>query len=184
MVWRLGVQMRGAPHYHFMVFGLQWISVTWLRVVWGEIIGYTGGQRLQVDVEQVRSPKAVASYVARYEAKQETASAAGATAQAGGGDAGDAVLLDLLTYQAGGEEQEGTWDRPGRFWGVWNGELFIWCAREEWAVPLGAWFYALKRAARRYWCGANKRKGQGFMLFCASDQWQRLAALCLCDRWG
>lgn len=179
MVWRLGVQGRGAPHYHFIVFGLQWISVSWLRASWGAIIGHTGGQRLQVDVQQVRSPKLVASYVARYEAKQEAAATAGATAQARADEAADAVLLDLLAYQAGGEEGEGTWDRPGRFWGVWNSDLFTWCPREEWSAPLGPWLYALKRVARRYWQGTNKEKGQGFMLFCASEQWQRLAASCL-----
>lgn len=184
--WKLERQKRGAPHYHFVCFGIPWLGVQWLREAWGEIIGYRGQKRLQVDVEEVRSAKQVCAYLCKYVAKAEaparaTAGAAHANACGPGvaGADGADVQLDHVAYSAAGEEQGGVWDCPGRFWGIWNRALVVWCGQELLVLPLGPWVYRVRRAARRFWRGTGKHKGQGFMLFCQPEGWLRLVALCL-----
>jgi hypothetical protein len=179
IVWRLGMQQRGAPHYHFLVFGVPWLSVHWLRENWKDIISYDGPKRLEVDVQSIRSPKQAQSYVARYEAKADDAGVAVPSSEAEGGDAeGEgAVLLDPVPYLAAEE----TWDRPGRFWGEWRKSEKVLASRSELQVTIGPWFDKLKNEGRGVWSGLNERRGQGFTLYMGAEEFMHMVASCLVD---
>jgi hypothetical protein len=95
--WRMGIQQRGAWHFHVLLFvPPSFSSLTELRQFiassWYEICGEVSESHLQAGtrVEEVRTWKKATSYVERYVAKQE-------------------------------EFPEGL--RTGRIWGVWNEEL-------------------------------------------------------------
>ena len=95
--WRLGIQQRGAWHFHVLLFvPPSFGSVRKLRSFvassWYEICGEISKGHLQAGtrVEEVRTWKKATSYAERYVAKQE-------------------------------EFPEGT--TTGRIWGVWNEEL-------------------------------------------------------------
>jgi len=175
IAWRLGAQKRGAPHYHFMVFGVPWLSMGWLRSSWGEVIGYDGPARLQVDVQQVREAKRVAWYLTRYEVGEERPGAPVAEAEGPHGAQGADVLLDPLSYLAADER----WERPGRFWGEWNKGLKVLADSMEFEVPWGPWFPKLKVEARGVWDGVNDRDFQGFTLYMGSDEFLEMVGACL-----
>jgi hypothetical protein len=177
IVWRLGMQRRGAPHYHFLVFGVPWLSVNWLRENWKDIIAYDGPERLEVDVQAVRSPKQAQSYVARYEAKEDDPDAADPTSEAEGGGVGgeDAVQLDPVPYLAAQE----TWDRPGRFWGEWRKGEKVLASSFQAEFLIGPWFDRLKDVCRYVWPGLNDRRGQGFTLYMPAAEFVCIVNACL-----
>ena len=68
--WKLEPQRRGAPHFHLLLFGVEFLDgPTWSRI-WASIHG--GGEAAalcSVHVEQVRSMDDVRRYAAKYVAK-------------------------------------------------------------------------------------------------------------------
>ncbi len=95
--WRLGIQKRGAWHFHLLLFApLSFGSIAQLRAFvsasWYEICGEIseGHLRAGTNVERVRSWKKVTSYAEKYLAREE-------------------------------EFPEGM--ETGRVWGVWSKEL-------------------------------------------------------------
>lgn len=69
-IWRIELQERGAPHFHLMFFKLPFLPKEDLQKMWGEVIGQ---ERPFTRIEFIRSHKGVASYVAKYMTKQESA---------------------------------------------------------------------------------------------------------------
>jgi len=178
-VWRLEEQRRGAPHYHFLLGGVSWVSLWWLRKVWGRIIGYRGSERLQVDVRQVRSARHARAYVSKYVAKVEAAEAA-AEGQPQADPAAAAVLLEPITYPDGLREG---WASPGRFWGWIRRELVPWAERVVFSLPIGEWFWRVKRVMRRAWRGVNGQRHRGAMVFGSVETWGRVLGWALNASW-
>jgi len=93
-LWKLEPQQRGAPHFHLLVYGADWIPKTWLSRVWYEIVGSGDEQHLKAgtQVKRVRTWRGVHHYAAKYVGK----------------------VQDL---------PDG-WQYPGRWWGVHNRAQF------------------------------------------------------------
>jgi hypothetical protein len=64
VLWRLEPQQRGAPHFHLLVFGVQFISYKWVAKVWAEIT--SGNAATCSRVEKVRSWRGAMSYASKY----------------------------------------------------------------------------------------------------------------------
>lgn len=180
--WVLQPQRRGAPHYHLLV-STGWVSKQWLAQVWEEVTEGAGGY---VDVRQVPSKQGV-GYMCRYisrggDAERDRGPAPGHDAQAEPA----AVRLDTSAYLTAGEsdggEDGGTWLNPGRWWGVFGGDLVPWAERTLVKLHVGAWFWRLRRSCGRYWRGLSRWGRVGFTLYvqdaCA---WNRLAATYLAE---
>lgn len=71
--WRLEPQRRGAPHYHLIVFGVDFIPKTWLSRAWFEVVGTKDPVHLKAgtQVKRIRSWRGVWSYASKYLAKVE-----------------------------------------------------------------------------------------------------------------
>jgi hypothetical protein len=69
--WRLEYQRRGAPHYHLLVFGVDFIAHEWLARAWYEVVGSGDADHLRAgtSIERVRSGRGVRRYAAKYVAK-------------------------------------------------------------------------------------------------------------------
>lgn len=65
-VWRLEFQIRGAAHYHMIVFNAPFIPFADLRVMWSEIIGQ---ERPRVRIERLNSARGAMYYCSKYVAK-------------------------------------------------------------------------------------------------------------------
>jgi hypothetical protein len=104
LIWKLEPQLRGAPHYHLLVYmgaGFDAASLcSWVAQSWHEIAGADDANHLKWHlgqlgnrpcVEQVRDWQGVANYAGKY----------------------------LGKISDGGEE----WTHPGRYWGQRRSEL-------------------------------------------------------------
>ena len=97
--WRLEFQARGAPHFHVLLFNVEWLSWKWVGATWARVVARTSSGGLNRDiaheqagteVRRCRSWRSAASYVAKYMAKTDGAAA--------------------------------PWENPGRFWGIFGRE--------------------------------------------------------------
>lgn len=107
-IWRLESQRRGAPHYHLLIFGVDWIECGWLARTWYEVVGSNNPNHLQAgtSIERVKGDRAVGRYVGKYLGKMPNS----------------AELPDGLD-----------WEHVGRWWGVRYAECIPWaeCLRGE-----------------------------------------------------
>lgn len=74
-VWRLEFQVRGAPHFHLLLWGCKWMDRGWLSGSWFQVVG-SGDQRHHkagTRVEFIRSWRGVMWYAAKYVAKKSLA---------------------------------------------------------------------------------------------------------------
>jgi len=74
--WRMEMQRRGAPHFHLMILGVNFVPIKKLRRTWLQIIGdeyadmSNGKPRCpQINIQQIASVRAIVNYVAKYMAK-------------------------------------------------------------------------------------------------------------------
>lgn len=109
-IWRLEFQKRGAPHFHLMLFGVDFIPKEAVKAKWGEVVGrdYWGdnGDAPFTRIERMRSANGAAFYMSKYVAK------------AGG--------FNYVPYQAATGAGGGFWvdEGIGRLWGVeFKGDL-------------------------------------------------------------
>lgn len=63
--WKLEPQRRGAPHFHLIVFGVEWIDKQWLSQAWYETVGSDDVRHLQAGtrVSAIHSRGGVVAYV-------------------------------------------------------------------------------------------------------------------------
>lgn len=96
-IWRQEFQKRGAPHFHLLVFGVDFIGCNVLAYEWYKIIGSEQLSHLMagVQVKACKTWRHATGYVSKYMGKVEEFN-----------DSGVAIH-----------------SRPGRLWGVWRSEL-------------------------------------------------------------
>lgn len=164
-VWRLEFQKRGAPHYHFLFFGLPKMDLDELRSVWGRIIGWDPAEELaqspRVEVQFLRSMKGVMSYVSKYIAKVDEGDPAGPE-----GD-GAPLSSSMAHISAHGSS-------VGRYWGIYNKRFLPRGARSEYLIPdtrsNPGELVKFKRLARRYYKRLRSALGAGFFLITANPR--------------
>lgn len=89
-VWKLEAQERGAPHYHMLIWGVEYSDlISFVSSNWYEVVGSGDENHLRAGtrVEIVRSHRGVLSYASKYLGKVEQ------------------PMIEL-------------WDMVGRYWGV------------------------------------------------------------------
>ena len=66
VLWRLDFQMRGAPHYHLLLWGVPCVR-EWISRAWYEVVGSGDLKHLQAgtNTPQIRSYKHLSSYVSK-----------------------------------------------------------------------------------------------------------------------
>lgn len=165
-VWRLELQERGAPHFHLLVYGVRFLPVGWIRSTWCEVIGYRGGQTVQINVKHPRSWRGVLAYVAKYLGKPQSGFQMAELLADGGAGAEAPALLDYGTYLSA---------MFGRVWGLVWSECMPFAVLHSLTLPHGDWLWRLKRCARRVWAAAGRSEA-GFTLFREDPgAWLRLA---------
>lgn len=70
-IWRVELQKRGAPHYHLLLFGVSFLSASWVAKQWYDVVasGDPGHLAAGSQVAACRSWAMAASYAAKYLAK-------------------------------------------------------------------------------------------------------------------
>jgi len=73
IIWRLEFQERGAPHFHLLVFGVDYIPFNWVARAWYEVVGSGDDKHLRAGtrVEKIRSWRAAFAYASKYLAKED-----------------------------------------------------------------------------------------------------------------
>ena len=146
MIWKLEAQRRGAPHFHVFIFGVDVIDVgfrSWLSETWYRVVGSNDEKHLRAGT-RVEYLRSIQGAF-NYAAK----------------------------YMGKTVHSDESWQRPGRFWGVYGrenlpvGEVFI--------VPL-SWLESvdLQRYLRRY-AGLRGSSRPTLRCFVGSpEQWLRV----------
>jgi hypothetical protein len=75
IVWRLEYQERGAPHFHLLVFGADFIPHRWLARAWYDVVqsGDPNHLKAGTEVRRVKSFRQVCYYAAKYISKVQDA---------------------------------------------------------------------------------------------------------------
>lgn len=170
-VWRMEFQRRGSVHYHLLVFNLPFWRYALLNEVWSRIIG--SPEYVRTEIKAMRSWRGVASYASKYVAKCDSERSERATpkraSEASASEAGGSLVYDPYLSDSSGV------DSVGRFWGVFNRRSFPSGVCESVWLPMGSWFFKLRRCAKRFWRGV-RRNGFGFSIFSADAvRWAALA---------
>jgi hypothetical protein len=67
MIWRLEPQERGAPHFHLLIFGAEFIPYRWVADNWSAVVGGDERHRRSCSrVERVKSWRGAMSYASKY----------------------------------------------------------------------------------------------------------------------
>lgn len=71
-VWRIEAQKRGAPHFHLLVYGVEFIPKAWLSRSWYEIVGSQDEKHLRAgtQVAYCHTIRQVLHYASKYAAKE------------------------------------------------------------------------------------------------------------------
>jgi hypothetical protein len=145
--WKLEPQRRGAPHFHLIVFGVEWIDKQWLSQAWYETVGSGDVRHLHAGtrVSAIHSRGGVVAYVCGY-----------------------------LTTENGKNAVPEWWktSSAGRFWG-WRGKENVPIEKIVNALPYESWIVfrrLMYRCLRNHmrpkrWREWRKRVGgrQGFL---------------------
>jgi hypothetical protein len=124
MIWRLEAQKRGAPHFHLLIFGVEYLPYKWVAANWSEIVGGDERHRQSCSrVERVKSWRGAMSYASKYLGKVSD----GAGFSTDGG-------LEVT--------------EPGRHWGI-KGRQHLPATWVRYAVGLRQ-FHQIRRTIARY----------------------------------
>lgn len=71
-IWKMEPQERGVPHFHLMIFGIDFIPVQWLSKQWNDVVGDTDTHRKSgVELEPfVNQNGKLQGYMAKYMGKE------------------------------------------------------------------------------------------------------------------
>lgn len=150
-IYRLEPQKRGAPHFHLLIWGVEygdlraWVPLNWFEIAGGgdpkHLLWHLGeakdkqGRKNQHCVSKITSWRGVMSYASKYMSKVS----------------------------------DETWAEPGRFWGVFGSDLLPW-AEIETAALTNKDAYNLLRLMRRY-AKMRGRANRSLSIFCKPDFW-------------
>lgn len=145
MIWKLEPQpRRKAPHFHLLIFGVQFIPHDWFKATWYLTVDSGSWYHLEhgAFVVAIENPEMGMRYVGKYIAKQ---------------------VWDVDTET--GEVTD--WEYPGRWWGV-IGRKHLPTDLIHWGVKARPWFL-VKRALRKYFERQRKPwnfrdRGGGYVL--------------------
>lgn len=139
--WRIELQKRGVWHFHIILFGLPFIPQRNLQEWWEDIVGYDHvkeGSHLFVNIKCIDSVKQLTNYVAKYAAKIDDSSS----------------LLDNVSYL-----------HVGRWWGKYNAACLPYAAVVKMKIPMGQWFFKVRRVANKIYKGIKKTNQYGIKGF-------------------
>ena len=110
-IWKMEPQERGFPHFHLLIYGVQYIRAGWISQLWHEVTAETSEKHRKsgVDVEWVRDDGKLQAYLAEYFAE---------------------------TYQEWPEAGGEAWRETGRWWGVRDRKNLPRAAWADWTVYL------------------------------------------------
>jgi hypothetical protein len=162
-VWRLEFQRRGAPHFHVLLFGVDYIPMDQVQAAWGEIIGCP---HVFTRIESISgSRRKVMAYVSKYVAKvggtPQPGSEGGGGSPPDGFNTGTYLTADGWVNPKTGEIECSV----GRWWGVVNAADLPFAEAFDVVLDTLTVYYQLRRGARHLWSGVGCRKYQGFTLF-------------------
>lgn len=152
-MWRFERQERGAPHYHFLFFGMPWwdkedVAATWLRIVGAQYANWYAGfeQAPFTRIEKIRSVKKCYSYVFKYIAKVKSLGDEGASG------------FNNIPYP-------NVW--TGRHWGIHNRKRLPLAQKIVFKAVIrdGNTLLAIKMLAAQEWAGIQLYDGRGFTLY-------------------
>lgn len=103
-IWRLEPQKRGAPHFHLLIYGVDYTSdfASWCASSWYRVVASGDPKHLEwgSNVQPVRSQRGVRFYVGKYIAKKQ-------------------VEPDSTSSEVSSSGNEVVdWSQVGRWWGV------------------------------------------------------------------
>jgi len=157
VIWRLEAQRRGAPHFHLLIFGIEFLNCYYVADAWFRIVGSEQRSHLAagVQVAPTRTWRAATGYVAKYIAKIDTK----------------------------GVGPSEVWSRPGRFWGIWGAKNLpihpeYWRLSPEAAVQLRR---LLRRHARSK--GYRMRNSRSVSSFLPQHEAERALYYCQGEPW-
>ena len=114
-VWKMEPQERGVPHFHLMIFGVDYIPARWLSLIWHQITDEPDSRhkRAGVDLEAfVNQDGKLQAYMADYMEE---------------------------TYEGWpGAEEGDPWAEPGRWWGCLSREDLPWADWDDAPIYLDA----------------------------------------------
>jgi len=72
-LWKLEFQRRGAPHFHVLVWGCDFVPVGWLSRVWYNVVGSDDPRHLAAgtQVQEVRNEENAVAYLFKYIVKED-----------------------------------------------------------------------------------------------------------------
>lgn len=155
--WRLEYQKRGAPHYHLLVYGVDWIDRHWLAKAWFGVVDSGDLRHLGAgtSISRVTAEEGVKRYVGKYVAK-----------------------LPALAELPEGLD----WEHVGRWWGIRHPENIPWAdaLRVELGEREAVHFLRFLRRKFEHACRGRVRPGyRGLTIFAEAVQiWRALPLLC------
>lgn len=78
-IWKIERQNRGAPHFHILMFCVDYLPMEWLSANWYEVVGSGDKKHLAAGtrVERIRSQNGAIYYASKYFAKTDDAAGLG-----------------------------------------------------------------------------------------------------------
>lgn len=79
-IWKLEFQLRGAPHFHLLVYGQPFVPHAWIAEQWFEVVGSgdEAHRKAGTEVRRVESYRHAAYYASKYLSKIQTNGEGGA----------------------------------------------------------------------------------------------------------
>lgn len=146
-LWRMELQKRGAPHFHLLIFHLEFFPADRIRELWERACEYAGPPHLHIRCETMRSKRGAMYYVSKYLAKLPER---GATPE----------QLSLSDVAYSGRNDPST----GRWWGILGRKNFPWATRYEAKISEGPAYDALRHRAIERWAPIAESPA-GFTVF-------------------
>jgi len=150
-IWRMEFQERGAPHFHLIVFGLDYIKKEFLAKLWADTIGQKYWDHSKDEpaypftrIEGVQQHRKLIYYVSKYVAKVEDK---GSPRQAEGEVQGDdsSCGFNSVLYM----------DAVGRFWGVIKRNILPMAEIKRIVKEIGHWLDDLRNLCKEFYPWIN-----------------------------